>query len=424
MGYVADRDLEQMAQFDADISLFIRRHKQHSPAKRKTIILFPGGLGSSLKRARAPDSITPCFYDSVWIDCPLLFGGALLLKMQGDLDDNRHFVISDGCIRFPVANLVPYDGFLEWCTLNDFDWFVFGWDWRRRPPVVAAFFLERFAEHFRNRVRQECGVDPFADVTLIGHSFGGIVVKLILNQGGPTVAAIDRAISVGSPFYGYAGQLNRYFKGDPDIERLSFEYNERNLVELISSLCGPYTLLYPDEATYRRDKAALAQDAAFPLTRYPLMDHETGALADPYNPQQNGGDVRYPRNFGFDPAELAKARKTYQALAKPLDAATRQKLFHIRGVQTRNRANAFETVHEQTWKWVSPNFDPAIDDTPITDETVCPGDGVIAAWSARLVSTPSANVRTVRGDIDRDKFEHMDLMLSPLIQAQIFDIMN
>lgn len=424
MGYVADRDLEQLTQFDAQISQFIRRHKQHRPAKRKTIILFPGGLGSSLTRSRTPNSTAPYFYDSVWVDCPLLFGGALLLKMSGEMDDNRHFVISDGCVRFPAANLVPYDGFLDWCTLNGFDWFAFGWDWRRRPDVIADFFLNQFAPRFQEVVSRECGVDPFDDVTLIGHSFGGMVVKLALNQGGEIVDALTRAITVGSPFYGYAGQLNRYFKGDPDIERLSFKYNERNLVELISSLRGPYTLLYLDEATFRRDQAALAQDRAFPLRQYPLTDHDTGAIADPYNPGQNGSKVRYPCDWGFDKDELDKARQTYKLVAKPLTGATRQKFFNIRAVQTRRGANAFETIHEQTWKWISPDFDPGRDDSPITDDSVCPGDGVIPAWSARLVSTPSANVRTVRGDIERDKFEHMDLMLSPLIQAQIFDIMQ
>jgi hypothetical protein len=58
------------------------------------------------------------------------------------------------------------------------------------------------------------------------------------------------------------------------------------------------------------------------------------------------------------------------------------------------------------------------------DHSYCPGDGVIPAWSARLVSTPAANVRTVTGDIDRDSLEHMDLMLSPQIRAQILNIMQ
>jgi hypothetical protein len=53
------------------------------------------------------------------------------------------------------------------------------------------------------------------------------------------------------------------------------------------------------------------------------------------------------------------------------------------------------------------------------DEAVCPGDGVIPAWSARLVSTPQANVRTVEGD-----FEHMNIMNAEEIQNELANILG
>lgn len=423
MSYAADRDKEQLAQLDEQVSQFIARYRQHRPARRKTVILFPGGMGSSIKWATTSQGNTPYFYNLIWLDCPILTGGALLLKMKGDDDAGRHFVIADGCVRFPPM-LVPYDDFLSWCTSRKFDWFVFGWDWRRDPELVARFFLKSFVPKFRQRVRTECGTDPFADVTLIGHSFGGMVVKLVLNQGGSHVAAIRRAISVGSPFYGYAGQLNRYFKGDPDLDRLSWSYDPRNLTQLISSLPGPYTLLYLDQATFQRDQAALASDPKFPLSRYPVRDHDTGSLADPYNPQKNGTQVRYPENWGFSHVALDRGKSIYEKVALPLGAATNSKFYNIRGIQQRNGRTVNETTHEQTWDWIDPAFDPNSDPSPIVDHSYCPGDGVIPAWSSRLVSTLAANVRTVTGDIDRDGFEHMDLMLSPQIRAQILNIMQ
>jgi pimeloyl-ACP methyl ester carboxylesterase len=425
MGYVADRDLEQLARLDAEISNFIYRYKQHSPSgPRKTIILFPGGMGSSLKWASTPYGATPYSYDTVWLDCSITAGAGHLLKMNGEEDDDGHFVIADGCVSFsiPFNDLKPYDGFLRWCEDNEFDWFAFGWDWRRRPEAVAAFFLNRFVPKFRQRVQAECGVDPFDDVTLLGHSFGGMLIKLILNHGGAVIDQIERAITVGTPFYGHAGHLHRYFKGEPLLDGI-WDYDKRNLTQLISSMRGPYTLLYLDEATYQRDKAALAQDTAFPMLRYPLKDDATGAVADPYNPGTLGNKVRYPRDWGFVGAELNSARNTYQQVARPLSPVTNVKFHNIRAVQRHNGANAFATVHEQRWKWIDRDFDPLADETPIVDKTMCPGDGVIPAWSARLVSTPPDNVHTLFGEID-DDFEHMELMSCESVQEQIFTIMQ
>ncbi|RDJ21857.1 hypothetical protein DWF00_26330 [Bosea caraganae] len=426
MGYLEDRDLEQMASFDAEISQFISRHQQNpSTGRRKTIILFPGGMGSSLKWARTPHGVTPYSYDTVWLGCSIMSGAGHLLKMNGDEDDAGHFVIADGCVSFSVpfvVDLEPYDDFLRWCGQNGFDYFVFAWDWRRRPEAVAAFFLNTFVPKFRCRVQEACGVDPFDDVTLLGHSFGGMAIKLILNHGGAIVDKVDRAITVGTPFYGHAGHIHRYFKGEPQLDALP-GYDKRDLTQLISSMRGPYTLLYLDEATYQRDKTALAQDAAFPMLRYPLRDATTNAVADPYNPGTSGLKRRYPRDWGFVSAELSHARDTYQQVAKPLSPLTNMKLHHIRAVQQRNGTNAYDTIHEQSWAWIDRDFDPESDETPIEDKTVCQGDGVIPAWSARLVSALPENVHTVFGDMD-DGFEHSDLMSDEGIQDEIFAIIH
>ena len=81
-----------------------------------------------------------------------------------------------------------------------------------------------------------CIPNPLSHLSLVGHSFGGMIVKLILNrQNNPYVQLVQSAVTVASPFYGYGGQLARYFIGDPDLYLF---YSKRNLVRIVSSLAG------------------------------------------------------------------------------------------------------------------------------------------------------------------------------------------
>jgi pimeloyl-ACP methyl ester carboxylesterase len=173
------------------------------------------------------------------------------------------------------------------------DYFIFGWDWRRDPQKSVDFFLNVFMPRFEQRV-SECIPNPLSHLSLVGHSFGGMIVKLILNrQHNPYVQLVHSAVTVATPFYGYGGQLGRYFIGDPDLYLL---YSKRDLVRIVSSLAGGYTLMFLDEETFQRDGAALGNDPQFPLPNYPVLDATTGTTADPYAPGTNGGMVRYPQN--------------------------------------------------------------------------------------------------------------------------------
>ena len=78
--------------------------------------------------------------------------------------------------------LTPYVRFTQWCELNDLDLFIFSWDWRRRLDDTVNFFFTQFLPLFRTEVQQQCGVDPLERFILMGHSFGGMVVKLMLHQ--------------------------------------------------------------------------------------------------------------------------------------------------------------------------------------------------------------------------------------------------
>jgi len=421
MTYDQARDQEQLGKLEAAIGLFINRFNSSPPSQnRQTIILFPGGLGSQLVRADSsyqngvPGQVFS--YDTVWLDCNVLTGAPLDLQMQNDIDSENKFIVADGAIDFLWMDIRPYNRFLQWCSDQNLDWFVYGWDWRRRLDHTVDFFLTKFLPRFQQRVHDACGVDPLQNFTLIGHSFGGMVVKLIMNDPNPIVDKMKRAVTVGTPFYGYAGQVHRYFEGEYE---LNFEGTAR-ITRVVSSLPGGYVLLFLDKDTYDRDKGALAADPDYPLTAYPSVDATNSSIiADPYNPKTNGNKVRYPKNYGFTNSKLSLAKGVYQQVASPLSDVRNQKFYNVRGVQIEDGEVANGTVNSVKWDWISKNFNPDTDATPIKDTMSCPGDGVIPAWSARLVSASPANVRTLVGELD-----HMTMMNAEKIQNELAGILG
>jgi pimeloyl-ACP methyl ester carboxylesterase len=415
MTYFQARDDEQLARLQNAIGLFISRYNANpATTNRKTIILFPGGMGSQLFRANAPySSGASYFYDLLWVDCGVISGKALQLRMQDDLDDNQQIVIPDGPVQFfPI--LLPYEGFKWWCNYNDIDYFIFGWDWRRDLRRTVRFFKDVFMPIFESRVQASCSPDPLQNLSLVGHSFGGMVVKLIMNDyKNPYVQLVQKAVTVATPFYGYGGQLPRYFIGEPDLN--VFYGSNKPMTEVVSSLQAPYSLLFLDQGTYLRDGALLAADPLFPLIQYPILDANTGVPVDPYdNPITGGGQARYPQNYGVKSLKLIRGKLLYEQVAAPLMPAINNKFFNIRGVQVTGAGAVInDTVNNQTWNWIAPNFDPDSDPCPITDYRG-PGDGVLPAWSTRLVSTPPANVVTLQGNID-----HTFMMSDALVLNQL-----
>src|SRR5262249_44874691 len=128
---------------------------------------------------------------------------------------------------------------------------------------------------------------PLDNFWLVGHSFGGMVVKQILNQAtNAYVQRMQRGITVGSPFYGYGGQVHRLFKGDEVLNDTLNPNGPRRVTEFGSSWPGGYELLFLPEATYNNNQAAFASAPdGYDLMSYPSMDADNPAeRADPYNP--------------------------------------------------------------------------------------------------------------------------------------------
>ena len=380
-------------------------------------------------RADAAYPATPSNYSLLWIDFwGILSGAAIDLQMANDEDYLDQFILPDGPIDSIFVQPAPYGGFIQWCEGKNIDLFVFGWDWRRSSAASANFFLNEFLPEFVAGV-QNCHPNPLSNCWLIGHSFGGMVVKQILNQfNNPFVQQIKGAITVATPFYGYGGQLHRFFKGDPDLNPFEGREGPTVVTEIISSLAAGYELLFLDWPTYNANQYAFAHDPeGYNLASYPIVDKDTGKPADPYNPVPGEpvgpppAKVRYLPNYGFDWDLLASGHTAAQQIAQPLDPSVAPKFWNIRGVQTSNGQKIAGTVVGQTWVLSPSDFDPTSGTDPIGD-VPGPGDDTLPAWSTRLLNNPNPqkpNVRTVAAD----DIDHMEMMNLAEVQTAIAGIM-
>ena len=424
--YSDGRDKESLNRLDAQISAFIADYNANPTDAHTTIFLFPGGIGSQLVRAKEPSQNGPPFsYDALWLDWwALALGAAIDLQMIGDKDYQQRYVLPDGCVD--TICLRPYGGFVQWCQDSFIDLFVFGWDWRRGAADSAKFFLKSFLPRFEKRA-QACVPPPLDNFWLIGHSFGGMVAKQILRHpSNKYVRKLKGAITVDTPFYGYGGQVHRFFKGDSQLNWTEGASGATIVTKVISTLAAGYELLFLDGPSYDANKTAFAQDPdGYDLTGYPSMDATTAGLrADPYNPNPGepkkkgaSGNVRYTSNCGFDWSLLSAGDAASCQAGQSLDASVAGKFWNIRGVQTTNGVDADDTVVSQTWRLVPPSFSPDRDADPIKD-SYGPGDGTLPAWSTRLLG--NANVCTVKGE----DIEHMELMNHAKVQAAIAKILQ
>jgi len=432
MSYDSVRLDEQMRVLDYSIDWFVLRYNaitqlppflRVNPA-RQTLFLFPGGTASTLKRAtKAWDPAGPASqvfnYRVVFGNVPALLGGkARDLRMRRLLDgsyrDKRdRIIIADGLVN--VFGVTPYLGFLIWCLLKQIDWFVFPWDWRRRVDDVGTFFIDRFLPHFQERVQNECNnADPLADYSLIGHSAGGLVVNWILRNVAPHPGNLRKVITVAAPFYGYGGQLHRWFEGDPLVNGFppfTPDYTQ-GIIKALSSFPGCYSWHFLPEDFYNANPVDF-QGGPYPLPSYPSVDLTTNIPADPYDPQPP--DERYPTKAqsGFDKFELGKAETLFADFTSPLSAAQAAKFVNIRGDTTANN-----TLNTTTWDLV-----PPIEPSPIADRSITPGDGTQPAWTTRDIDlarqVPGNVITVVGGDA-----EHSIILDSPQTLAQVAAVLG
>ncbi|MDM0080949.1 hypothetical protein QTI17_10135 [Variovorax sp. J31P179] len=424
MTYLEARDQAQLAELDRSITKFIKRRNAYpSPEKRRTVIFFPAGCGSELKRSpleysggTVPD---PWHFKTVWLNFHTLVGGALLLRMKRDadgrwVDADNHIVIAGGSIE--VFGYTPYDSFARWCARRGIDVFFYGYDWRRPIPEVCEFFATKFLSHFQYRVLHECKVDPLDNVTLIAHCLGGMLVNWILHEHIDVLPKLDKAITVATPFYGYAGQIGRWFVGEPLLNHLGKDA----MVRVISSFPALYAVNPLETAIYRANKEAFKNDA-YPLPAYPAIDSKSHEEVDPYLPVETSSKFRYPRRkiTGFCRKELGVAREVAQRLTEPLDEALSSRFYNIRGILPAN-----QTDTNFTWDWIARDFDPEKDKSPIHLGRRFPGDDTQPGWTTRLLRANTAEQDRCVTDVEAIDTEHLFIMVSRGVLERLAELLG
>ena len=397
MTYATSRDEAFSTRIEAAIEDFASQYElnAYSSVPKRTIFLFPGGLGSELMRSFQAYPGVALSFEKVWLDAGIWEDDIPHLKMLiGGIDTEQKYIVPASCVDIPgPAFLHAYEVFIQWCRRNSIDLFVFGWDWRRSVQDAADFFLNVFMPRFDARF---AGMTPHPldHFTFLGHSAGGMVIKAMLNStANQYVQRVKKAITVATPFYGYGGQILRFLRGDQYL--LVALIPRSSSAAIISSLPGGYEYPYLGYQTYLDNKAGFESDPeGYNLNAYPSVDaNDPTKVADPYDydplPDANG-KVRYPLLYGFKSSLLSQGHVTAQSISRPFTAAEATiaaKFFNIRGVQTSNGQDVNETPVGQSWARVLPWFSADLGPDPIQFQ-MGPGDGTQSAWTARLLGTP------------------------------------
>ena len=402
--YDAGRDQEHLTRLKIAIDAFAWQYLCDARPDKKLIFLFPGGMGSQLCHYNQTFPTPPRDSRVLWLACNFFAAGAEKIWLNKDNTDARHqYVVADDAIDF--LSIQPYLGFKGWCSRSsiNINLFVFGYDWRRSAQEAATYFLGTFMPRLDQKIRAKTH-QPLKDYTLVGHSAGGMAVKLIVNDAtNEYVKRMSRAITVATPFYGYSGQIQRFLTG-----MLSLNWNlaepahqNRRMAEIIATMPGGYEFLYLDYQTYQDNRDAFNgrnEDKDYRLPKYPCMDagNPPDTPADPYHPTADGQKVRYPVAPADLPLEklLCDGLKVSKAVSQRLDDSVAARFYNIRGVQTTNngRRKLSKTVVRSAWKRIEPgNYNPDADSAhrpKLMVDTLGYGDAVQPACIASSRTVP------------------------------------
>ena len=377
--------------------------KRYNPNK-ETILMLPGGLASQLERSSNRFSTIPQDYENyenVWIDLGTIFKKeAEKLEMNDELrDKGNHIIIPNGPLESFVQN--PYDETKRYFRDNDYNYFSWGFDWRRSIEESAELlkdFLTKFKEEVINKFGHSR--DPLPNTTILCHSMGGLVTKLFLNNvlGAASTQAgirkwLRRVITVGTPFYGTSNHIFRYYKGE---KLLNIIYTTTRITRLAGTMPGAYILMYLDTYSYFK----YLQDITNPeLTSYPSRDMDDPSKeVDPYSITNMS---YYPGWIKEDYITLS--RNIRKKIIKKLPNAVIKNVFHI-------RAGGRNTDISLRWKDINGQFDVELDKLPFRG-TKGEGDGTVPLWSARLAQTPDSQIFNLRKAKDHSSLlEHIETL--------------
>ena len=335
--------------------------------QRRTVILLPGGMGSQLMRSEDAYPASPnVISDVVWIDLGIaLANDALKLEVDAAGQDKDSFVVAaHGPLKFVTEN--PYGDLETRAMAKNWNYAVFGYDWRR-PLKESAGYFKKWMLDFRQRVIDHFGsaYDPIPRLTIVCHSMGGLVATTALADANFSALGFNAVVTIATPFYGTSTQQERYFKGVSVLNRL---YDTGDVVRIVASLPGPYTLMFLPKAIYDRDHQKIG------LNRYPEFDSTNNAIpCDPYDPAMR---PRWPKAVRDHWQQVEASRDEMIAVAAPINAAIVAKFINIRSALDRT------TAVELSWNNVNgDSIDPGTSPSPVAG-LAGPGDGTVPAWSA------------------------------------------
>ena len=399
-----------------------------------TVILLPGGMGSQLDRtvgAYADGAPLPFGqFETVWAGFGLIFGDeAASLAMTTDREDaRRRILVPNGPVRWKPF-YTPYAATKTFFRDAGVNYFVFGYDWRR-PPLENAIYLDRFLRELARRADELRGdARGLTSATLLAHSQGGLVGATYLARfrqtpGDPLDRYVTRFISVGSPFYGTCGHIDRYYVGD---SLLNWLLGRQTLARYIASMPGPFALCHLDFESYQH--LAATTDIALDLPDYPTTDADTHAPADIHDPSMFERLPSWMKGEWADAVReaIGDSRAVMWLLANGLPAPAQARTFHIRGgitpLETKNNAKASAT--SLVWgRWPNQGRSEETSEvSPLVAGEAAPagrqGDGVVPYWSSRLAQTPRSRVYDLRSATD-----HMDFMEHAEVLAAVKHIMD
>jgi pimeloyl-ACP methyl ester carboxylesterase len=335
--------------------------------RRRTVILLPGGMGSQLMRTESAYPASPnVINDIVWIDLGIaLWDDALTLEIDAAGQDmDAHVIAAHGPLKFLTEN--PYGDLKSRAIARNWNYAVFGYDWRR-PLNESAGYFKSWILDFRQRVIDRYGSnsDPIPRLTIVCHSMGGLVATSALADPNFGSLGFNAVATIATPFYGTSTQQERYFKG---VSTLNNIYDPEDVVRIVASLPGPYTLMFLPKAIYDRDKQKIG------LNRYPEFDSTNSAIpCDPYDPAMK---PRWPTAVRNHWPQVEAARDEMIGIADPIHPAIRPKFINIRSTLDPT------TAVELSWNNVDGDtIEPDTSPSPVTG-LAGPGDGTVPAWSA------------------------------------------
>jgi len=367
---------------EKELDLRAEQFANEYKSERPSIVLVPGGMGSRLLQADRPydnDQVFPqdTEFREIWLSIASILRREIdQVEMTPNGEDfGRRPMVASGELS---SFIKKYDG--AHAFFKDKANFIgFGYDWRKSTADEARFFLQYFLMKLRTKVIQRGFENPLPNLTLLAHSQGGLVTKLLLNF---LIDSGDRPddwfryfISIGTPFYGTFTHIPRYFVGER-FANIITEGGSRRIAQVTATLPGPYILLFAPKKVlqpyYGRE---------FGLLRYPLRDeHQTDLELDPYD---EGVRLRFPsfmRSIYLDRAATLTVE-----IDRKLNGLA-HKIFHIRSNATKT-----DTPLEQTWEPGSGDSYVNEGENPIADNGGA-SDGTVPFWSARLGWIPDEQV--------------------------------